>query len=64
MWDHSAQKQFKRGPANKNIWPPRGEPFAPYLVLTGAARYLAEFIRINPRSFFGMTNAQAASLAS
>jgi phosphatidylglycerol:prolipoprotein diacylglycerol transferase len=39
-----------------------GEAFAAYLVLTGVARFLVEFIRINPRSFFGMTNAQAASL--
>jgi phosphatidylglycerol---prolipoprotein diacylglyceryl transferase len=43
---------------------PSGSVFAAYLVLTGAARFLVEFIRINPRSFFGMTNAQAASLAS
>jgi phosphatidylglycerol---prolipoprotein diacylglyceryl transferase len=41
-----------------------GDVFAAYLVLTGAARFLVEFIRINPRSFFGMSNAQAASLAS
>jgi phosphatidylglycerol:prolipoprotein diacylglycerol transferase len=41
-----------------------GGVFAAYLVLTGAARFLVEFIRINPRSFFGMTNAQAASAAS
>ena len=41
-----------------------GAVFAAYLVLTGAARFLVEFIRINPRSFFGMSNAQAASLAS
>jgi phosphatidylglycerol:prolipoprotein diacylglycerol transferase len=41
-----------------------GEVFAAYLVLTGAARFLVEFIRINPRSFLGMTNAQAASAAS
>ncbi len=41
-----------------------GKVFAAYLVLTGTARFLVEFIRINPRSFFGMTNAQAASLAS
>lgn len=44
--------------------PPRGAVFAQYLILTGIARFLVEFIRINPRSFFGMTNAQAASLAS
>lgn len=41
-----------------------GTVFAAYLVLTGSARFLVEFIRINPRSFLGMTNAQAASLAS
>jgi phosphatidylglycerol:prolipoprotein diacylglycerol transferase len=41
-----------------------GIVFASYLVLTGIARFLVEFIRINPRSFLGMTNAQAASLAS
>jgi phosphatidylglycerol:prolipoprotein diacylglycerol transferase len=41
-----------------------GGVFAAYLVLTGAARFLVEFIRINPRSFLGMTNAQAASAAS
>jgi phosphatidylglycerol:prolipoprotein diacylglycerol transferase len=35
-----------------------------YLVLMGIERFLVEFIRINPRSFFGLTNAQAASLAS
>jgi phosphatidylglycerol---prolipoprotein diacylglyceryl transferase len=43
---------------------PPGEVFAAYLVLTGAARFLVEFIRINPRSFLGVTNAQAASLVS
>ncbi len=43
---------------------PPGEVFAAYLVLTGVARFLVEFIRINPRSFFGMSNAQAAGAAS
>lgn len=43
---------------------PAGEVFAFYVILTGMARFLVEFIRINPRSFFGMSNAQAASLAS
>ncbi len=43
---------------------PAGEVFGFYLILTGIARFLVEFIRINPRSFFGMSNAQAASLAS
>jgi len=41
-----------------------GEIFCGYLILTGVARFLIEFIRINPRSFFGMSNAQAASLLS
>jgi len=43
---------------------PDGMIFAAYLVLTGLARFLVEFIRINPRSFFGMSNAQAASAVS
>lgn len=43
---------------------PNGIIFAAYLVLTGIARFLVEIIRINPRSFFGMTNAQAASAVS
>jgi prolipoprotein diacylglyceryltransferase len=43
--------------------PPDGTVFAAYLVLTGAARFLVEFIRINPRSILGMSNAQAAGLA-
>jgi phosphatidylglycerol:prolipoprotein diacylglycerol transferase len=43
---------------------PNGIVFAAYLVLTGIARFLVEIIRINPRSFFGMTNAQAASVVS
>jgi phosphatidylglycerol:prolipoprotein diacylglycerol transferase len=41
-----------------------GEVFSAYLVLTGAARFLVELIRINPHSFFGLTNAQAASTVS
>jgi phosphatidylglycerol---prolipoprotein diacylglyceryl transferase len=43
---------------------PQGEIFCGYLILTGVARFLIEFIRINPRSFFGLSNAQTASLAS
>jgi len=42
----------------------RGEIFYNYLILTGIARFLIEFIRINPHSFFGLSNAQAASLLS
>jgi phosphatidylglycerol:prolipoprotein diacylglycerol transferase len=42
----------------------KGSVFAAYLVMTGVARFLVEFSRINPRSFLGMTNAQAASVVS
>lgn len=56
LW-HMGTKALK-GPKAK------GEIFCNYLLLTGVARFLVEFIRINPRSFFGMTNAQAASLVS
>jgi len=41
-----------------------GGVFASYLICTGLARFLVEMIRINPRSFFGLTNAQAASVVS
>lgn len=42
-----------------------GEVLAEYLVLTGVARFLVEFIRINPRSAFGLlTNAQVVSILS
>ena len=51
---HPENRDFRR----------RGDVFAAYLVMTGVARFLVEFIRINPRSFFGMTNAQAASVLS
>jgi phosphatidylglycerol:prolipoprotein diacylglycerol transferase len=43
---------------------PNGIIFAAYLVLTGIARFLVEIIRINPRSFYGLTNAQAAGVVS
>jgi phosphatidylglycerol:prolipoprotein diacylglycerol transferase len=42
----------------------RGEIFCGYLILTGIARFLIEFIRINPRSFLGLSNAQTASVLS
>ena len=35
-----------------------------YLVLMGVARYLVEFVRINPRIYLGMSNAQVAALGS
>ncbi len=35
-----------------------------YLVLSGIARFLVEFIRINPKIYWGMSNAQVASIGS
>jgi phosphatidylglycerol---prolipoprotein diacylglyceryl transferase len=43
---------------------PAGWVFCAYLVLTGIARFSVELIRLNPRSFFGMSNAQTASVVS
>src|SRR5579863_6031843 len=50
LW-HMGTKTL-RGPKAK------GEIFANYLILTGVARFAIEIIRINPRSFLGMSNAQ------
>ena len=44
--------------------PSAGRIFAWYLIATGIARFLVEFIRINPPSLFGLTNAQNASVVS
>jgi phosphatidylglycerol:prolipoprotein diacylglycerol transferase len=41
-----------------------GSVLAAFLVLSGLARFLVEFIRINPRVFWGMSNAQTAALCS
>jgi phosphatidylglycerol:prolipoprotein diacylglycerol transferase len=55
----------RRGAARLRDKAPAGEILAEYLVLTGLARFLVEFIRINPRSAFGvLTNAQVVSLLS
>jgi len=35
-----------------------------YLVLSGFGRFLVEFVRINPKLYWGMSNAQVAALAS
>jgi phosphatidylglycerol:prolipoprotein diacylglycerol transferase len=35
-----------------------------YLVFAGIGRFLVEFVRINPRLYFGMSNAQVAALIS
>jgi phosphatidylglycerol:prolipoprotein diacylglycerol transferase len=61
LWRLGAQQLTSRRAADPL---PPGSVFALYLVLTGVARFLVEFIRINPRSFLGMTNAQAASVVS
>jgi phosphatidylglycerol:prolipoprotein diacylglycerol transferase len=40
-----------------------GSLFALFLILSGVSRFLVEFIRINPKVFLGLTNAQIAGLA-
>jgi phosphatidylglycerol:prolipoprotein diacylglycerol transferase len=35
-----------------------------YLVLSGSGRFLVEFVRVNPRLYWGMSNAQVAALGS
>lgn len=61
LWRLGTQ-QLKARRATDSLRP--GSVFAVYLILTGVARFLVEFIRINPRSFLGMSNAQAASVVS
>lgn len=51
---------WRRGATKK----PLGQLTGEYLVLTGIARFLVEFIRINPPIYWGMSNAQVASLGS
>lgn len=68
LWRIGARQVATKGPphASGQMLALRGpgSVFGMYLILTGVARFLVEFIRINPRSFFGLTNAQAASLIS
>jgi phosphatidylglycerol:prolipoprotein diacylglycerol transferase len=40
---------------------PTGQLLGEYLVLSGAARFLVEFLRRNPRILWGLSNAQLAS---
>ena len=35
-----------------------------YLVLSGLGRFLVEFVRINPKLYWGMSNAQMAAIGS
>jgi phosphatidylglycerol---prolipoprotein diacylglyceryl transferase len=51
---------WRRGAAERPVGQITGE----YLVLSGIARFLVEFIRINPKIYYGMSNAQVASLGS
>lgn len=60
----STSVEKRASPSNGESPLVRGSIFAAYLVLTGLARFLVEFIRINPRSFLGMSNAQAAGVLS
>jgi phosphatidylglycerol:prolipoprotein diacylglycerol transferase len=41
-----------------------GQITGEYLMLSGIARFLVEFIRINPRVYWGLSNAQVASAGS
>ena len=54
---------WRRG-AKSETTPRLGQITGEYLVLSGVARFLVEFIRINPRIYWGMSNAQVASLGS
>jgi phosphatidylglycerol:prolipoprotein diacylglycerol transferase len=61
-WMAIAAFLWRRGPKAVEVPRPRGEIFCDYLLLTGVARLLVEFIRINPRVLFGLTNAQIVSI--
>src|SRR5258706_6360339 len=43
---------------------PQGQVVAEFLILSGLSRFLVEFIRINPKIFLGMSNAQIAALGT
>jgi phosphatidylglycerol:prolipoprotein diacylglycerol transferase len=55
---------WRQGAPGKGWMERRGLLTGEYLLLSGIARFLVEFIRINPRLYFGMSNAQVASLAT
>ena len=59
-----SQNRRQDAGAARGRWLRPGCVFAAYLTLTGITRFLVEFIRMNPRSFLGLTNAQAASFVS
>jgi phosphatidylglycerol---prolipoprotein diacylglyceryl transferase len=64
IWMAIAAFLWRMGTKSEPSRKPSGGIFVGYLILTGIARFLIEFIRINPRSFFGLSNAQTASVAS
>jgi phosphatidylglycerol:prolipoprotein diacylglycerol transferase len=43
---------------------PLGQLTGEYLILSGLARFLVEFVRINPKIYWGMSNAQMASIGA
>lgn len=51
---------WKRGSAPRPLGALTGE----YLVLSGIGRFLVEFVRINPKLYWGLSNAQMAALGS
>jgi len=51
---------WQRGKNNLPISVITGE----YLVLSGIGRFLVEFVRVNPKLYWGMSNAQVAALGS
>ena len=51
---------WRRGAAQR----PTGELTGEYLILSGIARFLVEFIRINPKIYWSLSNAQLASAGS
>jgi phosphatidylglycerol:prolipoprotein diacylglycerol transferase len=64
IWMFLAYVLWRIGASALQKRKPDGLVFCGYLVFTGIARFLVEIVRINPRSFFGMSNAQGASVAS
>jgi len=64
IWMFLAYVLWRVGASALQKKKPAGLVFCGYLLFTGIARFLIEIVRINPRSFFGMSNAQAASAAS
>jgi phosphatidylglycerol---prolipoprotein diacylglyceryl transferase len=66
LWRLGAwQLQLLQEDGRRRLFGEPGVIFATFLIATGIARFLVEFIRINPRSVFGeFTNAQAGSFVS